>query len=60
MPDPTPHFRDAAEVERIANGEHGDPFSVLGAHACPESGEWIVRAMRPGAEQLWILLDDGR
>jgi 1,4-alpha-glucan branching enzyme len=36
----------------IAEGRHGDPFSVLGLH---KRDGWIVTAFVPGAEALWVL-----
>ncbi len=37
----------------IAEGRHGDPFSVLGLHK--RAGRWVVTAFVPGAERLWVL-----
>ena len=37
----------------IAEGRHGDPFSVLGPHK--RGGKWVVTAFVPGAERLWLL-----
>jgi 1,4-alpha-glucan branching enzyme len=36
----------------IAEGRHGDPFSVLGLH---KRGAWVVTAFVPGADALWVL-----
>ncbi len=38
----------AAEIEALALGRHGDPFSALGPHA-DEAGRTFVRALLPGA-----------
>ncbi|KAF0170853.1 MAG: 1 4-alpha-glucan branching enzyme [Rhodobacteraceae bacterium] len=37
----------------IAEGRHGDPFSVLGLHK--RGGKWVVLAFDPGAESLTVL-----
>ena len=39
----------------IAEGRHGDPFSVLGLHR--RGMAWILAAFVPGAERLWVLTD---
>src|SRR5213595_1046056 len=46
------------EIERIAAGQHYDPHSVLGAH--PGPGGVIIRALRPLATSVAVVLDDGR
>jgi 1,4-alpha-glucan branching enzyme len=46
------------EIERVAAGHHHDPHSVLGAHAGPDGV--IVRALRPLATSVTLILDDGR
>jgi 1,4-alpha-glucan branching enzyme len=43
------------EVERVVRREHADPHHVLGAHA--EDGGVVVRAYRPNAERLRVLLE---
>jgi 1,4-alpha-glucan branching enzyme len=45
----------AADIERLVAREHHDPHSVLGAH--PTRGGVVVRAFRPGAEQVTLLRD---
>ena len=45
-------------VEAIANGRHGDPFSVLGLH--PDGDAWRLRAFIPGAEALDAVDEAGR
>jgi 1,4-alpha-glucan branching enzyme len=47
------------EVERIVAGHHHDPHSVLGAHPAA-GGQVIVRVLRPLAESVTLVLDDGR
>jgi 1,4-alpha-glucan branching enzyme len=42
-----------SELERLARGQHADPHRLLGYH---DRG---VRALRPGATAMRILLDDG-
>jgi 1,4-alpha-glucan branching enzyme len=46
------------ELERIAAGQHHDPHSVLGAHPGPDGV--IIRALRPLAKSVTLVLDDGR
>jgi len=46
------------EIERIAAGQHHDPHSVLGAHPGPDGV--IIRALRPLAKSVTLVLDDGR
>ncbi|MES2664806.1 MAG: 1,4-alpha-glucan branching protein GlgB [Pseudomonadota bacterium] len=44
---------DDGAAHAIAEGRHGDPFSVLGLHK-REAG-WVVTAFVPGADRLWVL-----
>ena len=44
-------------IEAIVNGDHADPFSVLGVLAAP--GGTLVRAFVPGAEAVSIIDGDG-
>jgi 1,4-alpha-glucan branching enzyme len=46
------------EIERIVAGQHYDPHSVLGAHSGPDGV--IIRALRPMAKSVTVVLDDGR
>ena len=46
------------EIERIVAGHHHDPHSVLGAHPGPDGV--IIRALRPLARSVTVVLDDGR
>ena len=46
-----------AEVERLDAGTCADPHGVLGVH--PQRGTTVVRAFRPGAEQIRVI-PDGR
>ncbi|PYV31811.1 MAG: 1,4-alpha-glucan branching enzyme [Acidobacteria bacterium] len=45
------------EVELIVEGEHSDPFHVLGAHAVAVEGKpaVAVRAFLPGAAKVWVI-----
>ncbi len=38
---------DETSVRALMQGEHDDPFSVLGPHE--QDGRWVVRALLPGA-----------
>ncbi|MCP3969897.1 MAG: 1,4-alpha-glucan branching protein GlgB [Rhodobacteraceae bacterium] len=42
-----------AEARSLAEGHHGDPFSVLGMHS--EGGRLVVRALRPEADAVELL-----
>ncbi len=46
-----------AEIERLVAGHHHDPHSVLGAHPAP--GGVIIRALRPLATSVTVVLPDG-
>ncbi len=46
------------EIERLVAGHHHDPHSVLGAHPGPDGV--VVRALRPLATSVTLVLDDGR
>src|SRR3954454_19652791 len=48
----------ADAVKAIVNAQHGDPFAVLGPHKVA-SGLWEVRALRPDARGVTLLLDGG-
>jgi 1,4-alpha-glucan branching enzyme len=52
---------DPREIERIARGEHDDPFAVLGAHRVRANGRqlWAVRAFLPGAEEASVVHERG-
>ncbi|HEX6527462.1 MAG TPA: 1,4-alpha-glucan branching protein GlgB [Streptosporangiaceae bacterium] len=47
-----------AEIERIVAGQHHNPHSILGAH--PDSGMLTIRALRPMAKSVDVVLADGR
>ncbi len=46
------------EIDRVVAGQHHDPHSVLGAHPGPDG--ITVRALRPLAKSVTLVLDDGR
>jgi 1,4-alpha-glucan branching enzyme len=48
---------DSAELERLVRREHANPHGVLGAH--PSADGVIVRALRPAATGISVVLDDG-
>ncbi|MDQ6607057.1 MAG: 1,4-alpha-glucan branching enzyme, partial [Actinomycetota bacterium] len=45
------------DLEALARREHGDPHSILGAH--PDSGGVTIRALRPAAQGISVVLPDG-
>jgi 1,4-alpha-glucan branching enzyme len=47
-----------AEIDRLLTGELHDPHSILGAHPGPDGV--VVRALRPMATSVTLVLDDGR
>jgi 1,4-alpha-glucan branching enzyme len=46
------------EIERVAAGHHHDPHSILGAHSSADGV--VIRALRPLATSVTVVLDDGR
>ena len=44
---------DAATARALAEGSHGDPFSVLGLHQ--RGKRWVLTAFVPGAEALEVI-----
>jgi 1,4-alpha-glucan branching enzyme len=46
------------EIDQLVAGHHHDPHSILGAHPGPEGV--VVRALRPLATSVSVILDDGR
>jgi 1,4-alpha-glucan branching enzyme len=47
------------EIERLVAGEHHDPHSILGVHPAGEDGAVVVRALRPLAQSVELVLPDG-
>ncbi|HEX2018095.1 MAG TPA: 1,4-alpha-glucan branching protein GlgB [Aurantimonas sp.] len=50
---PIDHRMAPEAAAAIANGQHGDPFAVLGPHTV--DGGLIVRVFRPGAESATVV-----
>ncbi len=46
-----------AQLERLAAGDHADPHAVLGVH--PVGRHTVIRAWRPGAEAVSVVIDGG-
>ena len=46
------------EIERLVAGHHHDPHSILGVHPGPDG--FAIRALRPFAATVAVLLEDGR
>ncbi|MDP9044666.1 MAG: 1,4-alpha-glucan branching protein GlgB [Pseudomonadota bacterium] len=42
------------DIDLLSRAEHGDPFSLLGAHADPQGQVWM-RVLLPGAAQVAVL-----
>ncbi|USQ75616.1 1,4-alpha-glucan branching protein GlgB [Ornithinimicrobium cryptoxanthini] len=53
-----PRPLDDQDLERLLRGLHHDPHSILGAH--PHDGGITIRALRPLAETVTVLVDGGR
>ena len=49
-----PELIDQSAAARLAAGQHGDPFSVLGLHALPD-GALVLRALHPEADEVEVL-----
>ncbi|MBH9551768.1 1,4-alpha-glucan branching protein GlgB [Inhella gelatinilytica] len=49
---------DAATLEALQGGRHGDPFAVLGPHPDGQGGLWL-RAFLPGAEAVSAVFATG-
>jgi 1,4-alpha-glucan branching enzyme len=47
-----------AEIDRIVDGKHHDPHSILGAHPGPAGT--VVATLRPLADSVAVVLPDGR
>jgi 1,4-alpha-glucan branching enzyme len=45
------------EIEQLVSGQHHNPHSILGAHPGPDGV--VVRALRPLARSVILILDDG-
>jgi 1,4-alpha-glucan branching enzyme len=53
--DPSPP--DPGSVDKVLGGAHHDPHSILGAHPHPDGT--VVRVLRPHADEVHVVLDDG-
>jgi len=52
---------DAAQIEALAGGRHGDSFALLGLHHNPAGPGLVVRALLPWADEVAITArDSGR
>ncbi|MGH9042448.1 MAG: GlgB N-terminal domain-containing protein, partial [Acidimicrobiia bacterium] len=47
----------AEEANLLISGEHGDPHHILGLH--PDKDSTVIRAYRPEADAMAVLLTDG-
>ena len=47
---------DRVELDRLVDGAHHDPHSILGAH--PYEGNVTIRVLRPGARAVTVVLPD--
>ncbi|NBO20867.1 MAG: 1,4-alpha-glucan branching enzyme, partial [Rhodobacteraceae bacterium] len=48
---------DLGAAKAIAEGRHGDPFSILGPHLSGD--QMVVTVFAPGAEKLWVIPASG-
>ena len=59
MTDPRTYgLTDAAAVDAIVDGRHGDPFALLGPHVV--EGRRVVRSLQPGAQGVELIDATGR
>jgi len=49
--------RSSAEFDAIVRRAHADPHSILGAH--PKGDDAVIRALRPDARAISVVLPDG-
>lgn len=49
---------DPATVERLLDGTHHNPHSVLGAHPHPDGT--VVRVLRPHADEVRVVREGGQ
>jgi 1,4-alpha-glucan branching enzyme len=47
----------AAAIEALVRGDHGDPFALLGPHVVGD--QLVVRTFQPQADRVWVLDDAG-
>ena len=53
---PTPEPVDTAEMDRVIDGAHHDPHSILGPHLA--DGVVTIRVLRPMAESVAVVVGD--
>ncbi|MAN75818.1 MAG: 1,4-alpha-glucan branching enzyme, partial [Rhizobiales bacterium] len=49
---------DPKQIARVVNGQHDDPFAILGLHE--SDGQWIARALVPHAQWTEVRTLDGK
>jgi 1,4-alpha-glucan branching enzyme len=57
-PGPAPHPVDTGEIDKLVDGAHHSPHSVLGAH--PHDGGMTIRVLRPMAKEVVVVTPDSR
>ena len=55
---PAPREVSVLDLDRLVDGWHHDPHSILGPHV--EGGVVTVRVLRPGADSVTMVTPDGR
>jgi 1,4-alpha-glucan branching enzyme len=48
----------AAAIDALVRGNHGDPFALLGPHG--DNDQLVVRTFQPQAERVWVLDEAGQ
>ena len=48
----------AAAIDALVRGDHGDPFALLGPHR-DDDDQLIVRTFQPQADRVWVLDQSG-
>jgi 1,4-alpha-glucan branching enzyme len=48
----------AAAIEALVRGDHGDPFALLGPHQ-DDDGQMVVRTFQPQAGRVWLIDEAG-
>ncbi len=57
-PGPAPREVSVLDLDRLVDGWHHDPHSILGPHS--EADVVTIRVLRPGAEAVTLVTPDGR
>src|SRR5512139_466907 len=55
---PAPHPVDTGEIDRLVDGAHHSPHSILGAH--PHDGGVTIRVLRPLAKEVVVVTPEAR